>query len=407
METTNNKKMVEAYKNKDLRFDGRFFVGNASIQTYCRPICRSKTTKQDKLYFFLTAAEAEQAGFQPCLLCRPELAPPLITTGEITSLPEKAIKMMEENCSNGKDFAETATELGVSDHELHRVFLEKYNVTPTQYLQTSRLHLARNLLIDTSISIQKVAMASGFSSLQAFNTIFKKHYQLTPTDLRKNASIEKKQKDEITLSLTYRPPHLYSEILRFLEGRAIPGVELVVGSDYLRTARIRNADNEIITGWLKVSNNTQKNALAVTLSESLLPVLSQALAKVRHLFDLYNDPTIVYEALASMNDIRPGLCVPGTRVPGSFDPFEMVVRAVLGQQITVKAATTLAGRFVNTFGRPVNTEIPELNHLFPLPNDIAALKAPVDTLLGPLGIITTRAQTIGSLAKTFVDNSVN
>lgn len=209
-----------------------------------------------------------------------------------------------------------------------------------------------------------------------------------------------------TTLLPYTPPYRFSEILNFLAGRAIPGVELITTTCYLRTVRVALPDQEEISGWIRVSNAPQKNALSVTLSNALLPATPHIETRVQHLFDLHCNPAPIHATLASMNNVRPNLYTPGTRVPGCFDPFEMVVRAVLGQQITVKAATTLTGRFVQKFGKPLSTTIPELTTLFPLPSDIVALDGPIEGHLGPLGIITTRAQTIRALAQTFVDNSI-
>ena len=291
--------------------------------------------------------------------------------------------------------------LGCTSRHLRRVFTAEYNVSPVQYLQTCRLLLAKNLLTDTNLSVLDVAMAAGFGSLRRFNDLFKNHYHLSPTALRKRMPEEKKQRAEITLSLGYRPPYRYDEIVRFLAGRAIPGVETVQNNEYLRTVCLLNADKKPVYGWIRIGHAPKKNTLTITLSEALLPVLPQVLAKVRHLFDLDCDPEAVYETLAPMNNIRPGLCVFGTRLPGCFNAFEMAFRAVLGQQITVKAASTLAGRLVEAFGTPVKTDVEGLTHIFPSPQKVLALGETIENHLGPLGIIATRARTIYELAKVF------
>jgi AraC family transcriptional regulator of adaptative response / DNA-3-methyladenine glycosylase II len=189
-------------------------------------------------------------------------------------------------------------------------------------------------------------------------------------------------------------------MLRFLAGRAIAGVEVVKDGEYKRTVRLVAAEGRPpICGWVRVGHQPKKNALRVTVSESLLPALPQVLARVRHLFDLYCDPDAVYETLRVMNDIRPGLCVLGTRVPGCFDAFEMAARTVLGQQITVKAASRLAARIVKTYGRPVQTGIDGLTHLFPSPEDIFALDGPIENHFGALGVTAARSKTIYELAR--------
>jgi AraC family transcriptional regulator of adaptative response / DNA-3-methyladenine glycosylase II len=196
-------------------------------------------------------------------------------------------------------------------------------------------------------------------------------------------------------------------MLDFLELRAIPGVEAVRGGEYLRTVHFETSEGKPLYGWIRVGHQPQKNALAVTVDIALLPVLTQVLARVRHLFDLYCDPDAVYETLASMNDIRPDLCVLGTRVPGSFDPFEMAVRAVLGQQITVKGARTLAARIVETYGIPIQTGVEGLTHVFPSPAKILALDGPIGDHLGPLGITGARANTILALARALTQKELD
>ncbi|MDL2295149.1 DNA-3-methyladenine glycosylase, partial [Ruminococcaceae bacterium OttesenSCG-928-D13] len=188
------------------------------------------------------------------------------------------------------------------------------------------------------------------------------------------------------------------EMLRFLAGRAITGVDMVKNGEYLRTVRMVTAEGKPVCGHVRVGHRQKKNTLTVTVSEALLPVLPQVLARVRHLFDLYCDPNAVYESLQGMNEIRPGLCVLGTRLPGCFDPFEMAVRAVLGQQITVKAASTLAARVTLAYGTPVETGVPGLTHVFPSADDILSLSGPIESHLGPLGVIAARAKTIHALA---------
>jgi len=274
-------------------------------------------------------------------------------------------------------------------------------VSPVQYLQTCRLLLAKNLLTGTNLSVLDVAMTAGFGSLRRFNDLFKKHYRLSPRALRKELPEKKKLDKDIRLYLEYRPPYRFAELLDFLRGRAVPGVEHVTGHEYSRTIRLKDSDGGALTGWVRAHHEPRKNALAVGLSEGLLPIWPEVKRRLGCLFDLDCDPERVYERLASMNEIRPGLFVPGTRLPGSFCPFEMAVRAVLGQQITVKAARTLAARLVGAFGSPIETGIPGLTHAFPSPQDILALDGEIENRLGPLGIFARRARTIGELAKAF------
>lgn len=396
-----------AFKAKDTRFDGRFFVGVSSTGIYCRPVCRAKLPKEENCAFYSTAANAEQAGYRPCLLCRPELAPGNAPVDAISSLAHRATRLLEEECGSEHRVDELANRLGCSDRHLRRAFTAEYKVSPVQYLQTCRLLLAKNLLTETNLSVIDVAMASGFGSLRRFNDLFKKQYRLSPTGMRKQIVNEKTQDTHVTISLGYRPPYQWEQILRFLEARAIPGVEVISKGEYLRTAHFVTADQKHVHGWIKVGHRPKKNALAVTVNSALLPVLPQVLARIRHLFDLYCDPDAIYETLTSMNDIHPDLCISGTRLPGCFDTFELTVRAVLGQQITVKAAGTLATRLAQTYGTSVDTGIEGLTHTFPSPEDILALNGPIADYLGPLGITGARANTILELAKIFMQGDIN
>lgn len=396
-----------ALKAKDTRFDGRFFVGVSSTGIYCRPVCRAKLPKVENCTFYSTAAAAEQAGFRPCLLCRPELAPGTSTADSTALLVHRAARMLEENCGSGQSLEELAGRLGCTSRHLRRAFTAEYNVSPVQYLQTCRLLLAKNLLTDTKLSVLDVAMASGFGSLRRFNALFKKQYRLAPTALRRQAAGGERHDDNVTLAMGYRPPYQWQQILAFLAQRAVPGVEVVRNEEYLRTVSFVTEERRRVYGWVRVGCQPQKNILTVAISSSLLPVLPQVLVRVRHLFDLYCDPDRIYTVLSSMNNIRPGLCALGTRLPGCFDPFEMAVRAVLGQQITIKAANTLAARLVKTYGTPVQTEMEGLTHAFPAPQDIVALNGPISDHLGPLGIIAARANTILELARAVMKNTVD
>lgn len=350
---------------------------------------------------------AEQAGFRPCLLCRPELAPGTLTVDATASLVRRAARVLEESCGSGYSLGEIAIRLGCTDRHLRRAFKAEYNVTPVQYLQTCRLLFAKNLLTDTAVSVLDVAMAAGFGSLRRFNELFKKQYRLVPTALRRQAAGGKSHESDVTLALGYRPPYQWQRMLDFLAQRAIPGVDLVRDGEYLRTVHLVTGKQRHVYGWVRIGHRPQKSVLTVTVSSSLLCVLPQVLVRVRHLFDLYCDPEAVHEILSSMNDIRPGLFVPGTRLPGCFDPFEMAVRAVLGQQITIKAASTLASRLVGVYGTHVQTGIEGLTHALPSPADILALDGTIDNHLGPLGITAARANTILQLASAIVRGTVN
>jgi AraC family transcriptional regulator, regulatory protein of adaptative response / DNA-3-methyladenine glycosylase II len=395
-----------AMRSHDTRFDGRFFCGVSSTRIYCRPICRVRLPREENCSFFPSAAAAEAAGYRPCLKCRPELAPGLAPADSVTRLARNAARVIEEDCLVDRKLSQLADVLRISDRHLRRVFLAEYGVSPVQYLQTRRLLLAKNLLTDTGLTVTEVAMTAGFGSIRRFNELFRKRYRLAPGRFRNGDGKLDKASDAITLSLAYRPPYAWNELITFLEGRAIAGVEHVAQDTYRRTVAIRKGET-LHYGWISVSHLPQRASLSVTVAAGLLPVLPQVLARVRYLFDLDCDPLAVYEKLEAMETFWPGIRVPGIRLPGCFDPFEMATRAVLGQQVTVKSARTLAARLAASLGRDLETPFPELCRTFPLPETICALEAPVEDRLGPLGIIGARSRSILSLAKGLTSGTIS
>lgn len=398
-----------AFTSHDPRFDGRFFVGVSSTSIYCRPICRVKLPKAENCSFYANAAAAEAAGYRPCLKCRPELAPGNSAMDASSLLARRAALAMEEEFfpeSGLAGLARLAKRLHVSDRHLRRVFAAEYGVSPVQYMQTSKLLLAKSLLTDSTLSVTDVALSSGFGSIRRFNDLFKKHYRLSPRDVRK-ADNTAPDADEygITLFLGYRPPYDWGALLAFLAGRAVPGVECVKNGNYIRTV-VLESGGASLRGWIRVGNVPKKNALAVTVSPALLPGLPKLLAKVRVLFDTDCSPAEITGSLVTLGEHISGTYAPGTRLPGCVDPFEMSVRAVLGQQITVKAARTLAGRFAEAFGSPLATPFPELTHTFPTHTAIAGLAPPVEDTFGPLGIIRSRARSIFALAAALAEGAL-
>ena len=319
----------------------------------------------------------------------------------------RAASIIEENRLVESNLSELARRLGITDRHLRRVFALEFGVSPVQYLQTSRLLLAKNLLTDTTLSVTQVAMSSGFGSVRRFNDLFKTHYKLTPTDLRKRKSqVRESANDGITIRLGYRPPYRWDKLLEFLGERAIPGIESVKNFSYRRTVAL-DQGGEILSGWISVKNSPDKNALAVTLSASLLRTLPRILSRIRHLFDLNCEPSEITKALEEMNRLKPGVYTPGIRLPGCFDPLEMSVRAILGQQITVQAARTLSMRFVESFGEKIDTPFEELTTIFPTTRQIVALNDPIENRLGPIGITGMRARAIAILASALESSTVD
>lgn len=382
----------------DARFDGRFFTGVTSTGIYCRPVCPVKTPKFENCRFYRTPAEAEADGYRPCLRCRPELAPGHTPLEAADRLAAQAAARLEDPEAPERSLTAVAEELGVSARHLRRVFQETYGVSPASYRATRRLLTAKTLLADTALPVTEVALASGFGSLRRFNALFRQQYGLSPGALRKEASPKGGREAPFTVALGYRPPLNWAALLAFLDQRAIPGVELVQNGAYLRTVSLRQGGTRY-TGWLRAEPDPQRNRLLLSGPASLAPVLPQLMARVRRLFDLDCTPALLAPVLAEADRLKPGLFDAGIRLPGCFDGFEMAVRAVLGQQITVKGARTLAMRLASAFGTPLETPWPQLSLIFPEADALAALPRPIADQLGPLGITGARCRTLGALAE--------
>lgn len=399
MPTIEKHALYAAFKARDARFDGRFFVGVTSTGIYCRPVCRAKMPREENCTFYESAAAAEQAGYRPCLLCRPELAPGNAPLYVKQTLARKAARLLEEHCGTGESLDRLAEKLGCTGRHLRRVFMEEYQVTPVRYLQTCRLLLAKNLLTDTEMSVLQVAMAAGFGSQRRMNDLFQKRYRLSPTSLRKHGSEGKCGKGFIRVELGYHPPYCWDAILEFLADRAIEGIEKIENDTYYRTVHLRDGSGKSCVGWMTVARHPKGDSLVVSVNDALIPVLSQVLSRTRHLFDLHCDPDAVHEVLQSMNELQPGICVKGQRIPGCFDHFEMAVHAILCQQASVKEANTLAGRLAKYMGMPVETGIAGLSHAFPTAKNIVALGSSIRERLGSIGIAANYSQCLLDFAQ--------
>ncbi len=388
--------LYSAFASRDPRFDGVFYVGVTSTGIYCRPVCTARTPKAANCRFFNSAAAAEKASFRPCLRCRPELAPgnaPVDDGRRIASLLANRIE--EGLLDEGASLEEVAARFGWSSRQIRRMVHKELGVSPIELVLTRRLLLAKQLLTETTLAVTDVAFASGFSSLRRFNDAFSSRYGMPPTRLRRtvnSASDATSSRGSLTLQLAYRPPFDWTGMLQFISARVLRGVEWVDGDAYYRTAKLGS-----YTGWMCVRHAPEKRALLVELTQSLTPVLPAVLGRLRHAFDLSAHPDVIAAKLGETELLADVVARnPGLRVPGAFDGFELAVRAILGQQITVKGATTLAGRFVATLGEPLETPHAGLTHLSPTAERVA--RASVDELAS-LGIIASRARSIIALAK--------
>lgn len=377
---------------RDTRFDGIFFVGVKTTGIYCRPVCTAKTPGRNSCRFFANAALAEQAGFRPCLRCRPELAPGHAPIDSFKTTARAAASRIEAGAlNNGGSLEELATSLGLSSRQLRRDVRKELGVSPVELAQTNRLLLAKRLIAETQLPMTQVAFAAGFESVRRFNALFRSHYRLTPSTMRRSTSTNSSG-DSLRLLLSYRPPFDWQALLQFLAARAIPGVECVSDNAYHRTVGI--GDHR---GWLSVSPVPKRNQLAVELATSLALALPAILARLRSLFDLNARPDVIAGHLARDPLLASSIKQhPGLRVPGAFDSFELAMRALLGQQVSVRGASTLAGRFAERFGEPIDTPRPCLNRIGPTAESLSAVRA---TTLASVGLPAARAESLHNLAR--------
>jgi len=383
----------QALLSHDPRFDGVFFVGVQSTGIYCRTVCPARTPRPESCTFHPTAAAAERAGFRPCLRCRPELAPGNARVDALGRLAAAVMDRIESGALSDDGVAALAAELGVTDRHLRRVVKSELGVSPVELAQTQRLLLAKRLLTDTALPVTEVAFASGFASVRRFNALFQERYRLCPSELRKTSRVGTVP-DVLRFELAYRPPLDWDALLQFLVQRAAPGVEVVSGGGYRRTVRAGKC-----TGWVYVRPQAERGSLQVELSASLAGVVLPVLSGVKRLFDLSAEPRRIAEHLGELAAPHPGL-----RVPGSMDGFETAVRAILGQQVSVKAATTLAGRLAARFGEPMALAPEGLTHLSPTAESIAEAEV---AQLTALGLTQARAACVLGLARAVVEGRVS
>ena len=397
---------------RDARFDGHFFTAVTSTGIYCRPVCAVRAPRRENCRFFALAAQAEHAGFRPCLRCRPELAPQALvwSVQDASSiLVQQAVRLLDAPDlwptppapgEGSATVARLAERLGVSDRHLRRIFEAALGVSPLQYLQTRRLLTAKQLLTDTRMPVTQVALASGFASVRRFNAAFAGHYGLNPTQLRRSgaspAASAAPEGGSTLLRLAWRPPFDVAALLAFFERRQFHGVEWVLPevATLRRTVRLPASATGLgqeTTGWFSARFDVARHQVLLQTSDSLYPVLPLVIRRVRAMLDLDADPAAINAVLHASFPNGDGL-----RVPGAFDGFELAVRAVLGQQITVAAARTLGQRLVERLGEPIDTPWPQLNRLFPTAATLAV--ADGDTL-GQLGIVRQRQAAIVALAR--------
>ena len=385
-----------ALSARDARFDGRLFVAVKTTGIYCRPICPARTPKRENCCFFPSAAAAQMAGFRPCLRCRPEISPDAAAWRGTSNTVSRALTLIAEGALDGGEASlpVLAEKLGLGERQLRRLFDKHLGVPPIAVAQTRRILFAKQLIQETRLSMAEVAEASGFGSIRRFNDAFQKLYGRAPRELRlsKKPALEPSL---VTLRLGYRPPYDWDSIQAFFAKRAIPGVEQVERDRYRRTIAVDGA-----VGSFEITPG--KNCLVATIRLPQLRLLLSVVGRLRRMFDLDADVEAIGSHLARDEGLAPLIARrPGLRTPGAWDPFEYAVRAVLGQQITVAGARTLAGKLARLAGMPVTREISgheALTHVFPDPGQIVAAD------FTNFGMPGARIAALQSLARAALDD---
>lgn len=394
----NHESCYRAVQTRDARFDGKFFTAVKTTGIYCRPICPARTPYRTSVIFFQSAAGAQEAGFRPCLRCRPEISPYINAWHGTSNTVSRALTLIEGGALDSDSVDALADRLGIGERQLRRLFQKHIGASPISVAQTRRILLAKQLLHETDLSMANIAMAAGFGSIRRFNEIFQQLYGESPTILRRavNNNAGGGAFESITIKLYYKEPYDWNAILDFLSHRAIPGVEHVTNSKYARTIQFDDS-----TGTIEIEKGNGPYLLN-TIRIAKLNALPFIISRIRRLFDLGADPAAIGAHLSEDPILAPLVKArPGIRVPGAWDGFELAIRAILGQQITVTAATKLAGKLVNEYGKPFENNssgINELTRIFPSPEVLAHAD------LATLGMPKTRAKTLSTMAAHIADN---
>jgi AraC family transcriptional regulator, regulatory protein of adaptative response / DNA-3-methyladenine glycosylase II len=387
---------------RDARFDGRFFIAVTSTRIYCRPICPAPSPKPQNIRYYASAAAAAEAGFRPCLRCRPEASPGTPAWLGASSTVSRALKLIGESALDGGGVDDLADRLGIGSRHLRRLFLRYLGATPVAVAQTRRVHFAKKLIDETDLPLTQIAMAAGFGSIRRFNATFQNLYERAPSQLRKTRVHAPKGANghnghasgDYTFRIAYRPPYDWKSILEFLAARAIPGVETVNEEEYRRTISLDGR-----AGTIAIRPARRKpagNYLELQIRFPDPAALFRIVERVRRIFDVGADPAAISRRLQTDARLKPVLRAhPGLRVPGCWDGFEMAVRAILGQQVSVKGASTMTGRVAAEFGTPTSDAV-----LFPSAKKLAGAD------LTRIGVTRQRAASIRDLARAVVCGEV-
>lgn len=388
----------KAMQSRDARYDGRFFTAVLTTGVYCRPICPAVTPRFENVRFYPSAAAAQEAGFRPCLRCHPEASPGTPEWGVAAALVTRGLRLINAGVMDGGGVDGLAESLNIGSRHLRRLFVENLGAPPVAIAQTRRLDFARRLIDETSLPVTEIAFSAGFSSLRRFNDSFQRTYGKSPSALRRGRLSTTTPAGSLSLRLFYRPPFDWDALARFLQARAIPGVEVVRQDCYLRTLQVRGS-----AGVISVRPLPEARCLLLEVPLQFSKDLMGISERARDLFDLRTDPLAIEQQLSTDPFMRSLVQAnPGLRVPGAWDGFEIGVRAILGQQVSVKAASTMAGRLVETFGERLAEGYADgLRSLFPSPERLA------EADLTQIGLTRQRARSIQALARAVRDSELS
>jgi len=364
-----------ALKARDARFDGLFFTAVRTTGIFCRPVCPARTPLRRNVEFFPNAPAAQAAGYRPCLRCRPEVSPDLPVSAGTSTTVNRALRLINEGALDNGSAAQLAERLGLTDRHLRRLFLEHVGVPPIVVAETRRLLFAKKLITETALPFSDIAFASGYGSLRRFNEAIRETYRRNPKELRRFTPPEASAQSAIELKLNYRPPYDWSAFLNFVRRRAIPGLEIVGDDTYQRNG-------------ISVRHSASENCLVARIEPANVSRLRAVVEQIRFFFDLRANTREIAAHLRKSPQLK-GIVgrTSGLRLPGCWDAFELAVRAILGQQVTVKGASTLAGRLVERFGPPKA--------------DVLA-----DADLAPIGLPKARAESLRALARAVSDGKL-
>jgi AraC family transcriptional regulator, regulatory protein of adaptative response / DNA-3-methyladenine glycosylase II len=381
---------------RDPRFDGKFFIGVKTTKVYCRPTCMARTCKEENVCYFPSAAAAAEAGFRPCLRCRPECAPGTLAGVGTQNTAARALRLIGESGLENGGVESLAERLGVGSRHLRRLFLRYVGAAPSAVAQTRRLHFAKKLIDETRLPMTQVAIASGFGCVRRFNDCIRKVYHRTPTQIRRLAGKrEAQQEGHYIFRLHFRPPYNWRRMVEFLAARATPGVEAVEGGIYRRSILLNGSH-----GYLEISLDEKKTALAARIGFGEPRLLFLIIERISAMFDLNADWAVIARTLRADPLLAQRVAIEeGSRVSGCWDGFELVTQAILGQQISLSAAAAIAGRIVKKLGRPFPAAT-GLTHLFPTPEVL------VGADLVSLGVPRAKAEALRAFARAVCDGQI-